>query len=208
MIEHLMIKNDAEDSCTAIRPGPVMQPWTWELTWMQQSVLMTAIRGPDGIRKNHISKRLCRWLRRCILYSAFDRKILDKPYDLGERNGGSFTGASIQATQTIDKVLFYFEGQTSADWFDTWQRAMHAVLDDYMRCTDEMPHHFQLHFLHAAEIIGYCHPDRDISDWWKECYYRLCRDMHLFPEMIDQMHTRLGDSEKDWKASEEVTAEP
>ena len=36
----------------------VTQFWVHELTFMQQSVLLTAIRGPDGLPKDHISKTL------------------------------------------------------------------------------------------------------------------------------------------------------
>jgi len=31
----------------------VLQDWVHELTFMQQSVLIAAVRGPDGIRKDH-----------------------------------------------------------------------------------------------------------------------------------------------------------
>lgn len=66
----------------------VFQPWVEKLTFMQQSVLITAVRGPDGIPKDHIVKVLLRWYRRCILYSAFGHKIITDPYTKG---GGSFT---------------------------------------------------------------------------------------------------------------------
>ena len=44
----------------------VLQPWVLNLTYMQQSVLITSVRGPDGIRKDHVAKLLLRWLRRCF----------------------------------------------------------------------------------------------------------------------------------------------
>ena len=56
---------------------------------MQQSILLTATRAPDGLRKTHPVKTLCRYLRRCYLLSAFDNCILEDPYD---PRGGSFMG--------------------------------------------------------------------------------------------------------------------
>jgi len=44
---------------------------------MQQSVLLTAVRGPDGLPKYHSSKYLLRWYRRCILLSAMDGRVLE-----------------------------------------------------------------------------------------------------------------------------------
>ncbi len=74
--------------------GPVTQPWVHALPFMQQTVLLTAVRGPDGIAKYHPSKFLLRWFRRCMLLSAMDGKALTNPYD---NNGGSFTGPSFDA---------------------------------------------------------------------------------------------------------------
>ena len=59
----------------------VLQDWVMNLTFMQQSVLLTSLRAPDGIRKDHPVKVLCRWLRRCILISAFDKRPLLDPYE-------------------------------------------------------------------------------------------------------------------------------
>ena len=172
-------------------PGPVTQPWTWKLTFMQQSVLIAAVRGPDGIAKDHVSKLLCRWLRRCFLISAFDGGVLREPFDdLGHPRGGSFTGPSIQPPTES-------EG---------WLRPLNEVLDAYLRTVDELPHHFQLHLLHAAEILGYEHPELEIRAWWRQCYLRLVNDLHLQPETIEMMRKRLGDREVDWRAAEEVTA--
>ena len=168
----------------------VLQDWVTELTFMQQSVLIAAVRGPDGIGKDHQVKRLCRWLRRCILLSAFDGKPIIDPY---YRNGGSFTGPSLRTD--IDYP---------PNW--DWREAMDQEMTEYLRHVDELPHHFQLHFMHAAEIIGYKHPDAFIAGWWKKTYMRLCNDMHLNPETEEKMDYRLGDREKQWRACEEVIA--
>lgn len=168
----------------------VIQEWVSKLTFMQQSVLLTAIRGPDGLKKDHVSKLLIRWLRRCILYSAFESRLAGKPFafsDPATPGGGSFTGPSVPLGED-------------------WQTAMNAVVDDYLSHLDEVPHHFQLHFMHAAEIIGYCHPAEAIGNWWCGLYRRLAADMHLNPETVEQMMKRLGDVREDWLTAEQVIA--
>lgn len=159
----------------------VTQDWTHELPFMQQSVLIAAVRGPDGIRKDHPVKVLCRWLRRSFLICAFDKVPHNDPY---EPCGGSFTGKC--QNETV--------------------RDVDHALDLYMRSVDELPHHFQLHFMHAVEILGYKHPVAEIRNWWNTTYLRLVNDAHLFPESEELMDTRLADSESNWRAREEVTA--
>jgi len=34
------------------------------------------------------------------------------------------------------------------------------ALKEYLYSVDEVPHHFHLHLMHAAEILGYKHPDK------------------------------------------------
>lgn len=193
----------------------VTQEWTYDLTFMMQSVLITAIRGPDGIHKNHVSKKLIRWLRRCVVLSAFDRTVLPLPYDVGERKGGSFTGPSLDYFKggqggSVDVISFdagrVFGACTQLEP-NRWPELMHLVLDEYMLTLDELPHHFQLHFMHAAEIIGYRHPNDAIRKWWNEAYNRLANDMHLSPESHTEMSRRLGDHEPSWRAKEEVRAD-
>ena len=152
---------------------PVIQEWVQELPLMQQTVLLTAIRGPDGISKEHPAKEVLRWFRRCILLAAFERKPLLSPYLPG---GGSFTGP---ATRSLDDIA-----------------------NAYFKAVDELPHHFQMHLMHAAEIIGYKHPDRLIGDWWLRFYLYYVNALHLRPETEVQLDRRLGDCEADWREAE------
>ena len=155
----------------------VLQEWVMKLTLMQQSVLLTSLRAPDGLIKSHPVKTLSRWLRRCILISAFDRRVLNDPYEPG---GGSFTGPCKTATvHDIDHALQL-----------------------YIDCGDEIPLHFFFHFMQAAEILGYKHPDSKIRDWWLGVYFRLVAFGHLNPETEDQLDLRLSDNEINWKARE------
>ncbi len=157
----------------------VVQEWVSGLTMMQQSVLFTAVRGPDGIPKYGSIKMLLRWYRRCILKSSFLGIVMTDPVT---PDGGSFLGASL-------------EGDDDAD---PWTDRMLIHVNQYMKDLDGIPHHFQLHFLHSAEILGYKHPDPVIRFWWAILYARLAHDMHLHPETAEEMDARLGDSRDGW----------
>lgn len=162
----------------------VLQDWVMNLPFMQQSVLIAAMRGPDGIEKMHKSKMLCRWLRRCIVISAFDKRALDNPFDLG---GGSYTGPSVERPN---------------DEFQSWEPLMDMVVKDYLSSVDNLPHHFHLHFMHAVEILGYKHSDLRIRAWWNKTYNRFVHDMHAGPETEEQLDYRLNDNEQQWRKDE------
>lgn len=160
----------------------VLQEWTQALPLMQQTVLLTAIRGPDGAPKYSPTKFLLRWYRRCILLSAMDGRVLTDPCS---NNGGSFTGPSLSSDE---------------DEEEPWYERMQVHVHDYIRSLDAMPHHFHLHFMHAAEILGYKHPDPATRVFWNGVYVRFASDMHLHPETEEEMNSRLGDSRSGWLA--------
>lgn len=181
---------------------PVQQDWVIALPWMQQSVLFAAVRAPDGIRKDHPVKVLMRWFRRTVLQGSFEGRAFLDPFETG---GGSFTGpftAEHASEYCLVKDVSYqvavacFEAHKVA-WFDRMREV-------YLRHVDELPHHFQLHLMHAAEIIGYEHPDDAIRTWWLDFYLMLVNDAHLFPESREQMNERLSDNEDAWRARETV----
>lgn len=159
----------------------VVQSWVESLTLMQQSVLITAVRGPDTLPKYHVSKYLLRWYRRCLLLSAFDRCVLKDPHD---PRGGTFLGP-VEAN-SLDEIA-----------------------SRYLEAVDEVPLHFHLHLVHASEILGYKHPDPAIRQWWYNFYVAAARDMHLHPEPERELDRRLGDDLAEWQLlggdGEEVT---
>ncbi|WP_431512583.1 hypothetical protein [Variovorax sp. DAIF25] len=168
------------DQVQAAAPGPVTQSWVHGISMMQQSVLLAAIRGPDGLAKyGGGAKMLLRWYRRCVLLSAMDRRVLPNPI---EPNGGSFTGPSLDGDDDLDH----------------WSERMQVHVNDYLRQVDALPHHYQLHFLHATEILGYKHPDAEIRLFWNRLYERLVHDFHLWPETEEQLDSRLGDTRGGW----------
>jgi hypothetical protein len=155
----------------------LFQDWVMELPLMQQTVLLTATRAPDGLRKTHPVKTLCRWLRRCYLISAFDRCVLLDPYD---PRGGSFMGPCIS-----DEVS-----------------SIEVAARKYIEIGDEIPLHFHFHLQQAAEIIGYKHPVPQIRDYWLAFYLRLVAFGHLNPETESQLDKRLSDDKASWEERE------
>ena len=137
--------------------GPAQQDWVLHIPIMQQSVLFAAIRAPDGIRKNHPVKVLLRWYRRCVLLSAFDQRALTSPFEPG---GGSFTGPF-----TLQHARAFLGDSVVAEigFGDAFDRMRNVYLDH----VDELPHHFQLHFMHAMQIVAAHHSDRAIAAWWR-----------------------------------------
>jgi hypothetical protein len=176
----------------------VTQAWVNGLNFMMQSVLLASVRAADGLPKNHVSKLLLRWYRRCVLYSAFESRQAGRPVVLHRpwvRGGGSFTGPS------------YEVGPHPIDEEAVWRLFDRDVVDKYLASVDEVPHHFHLHLMHAAQIVGYYHSDPVLRAWWNRFYLRCVNDMHLFPEAKEAMAKRLGDSEVDWRAAEEMTTD-
>ena len=119
-----------------------VQDWVFTLPLMQQAVLLSAIRGPDGMRKESKTKHLVRWYRRCILITAFERTVLD---DMHAPGGGSFTGPVPFGVQPIK------------EFFDE---------------IDELPFHFTHHFMNAVQILAFKHPTQQAfwcAVWAKWC---------------------------------------
>ena len=166
----------------------VLQFWVEELPRMQQTVLLAAVRGPDGLPKYHATKYLLRWYRRCTLLSALDGHVLVDPFHPG---GGSFTGPSLDRD---------FLNRRAPGASVDWRPLMDGRVDDYLQALDEVPHHFQMHLMHAIEILGYKHPLANIREWWHAVYLRLVHDLHLWPETEEQLDQRLGDSREGWLA--------
>jgi hypothetical protein len=184
---------------TRIHFGPVQQPWVMEIPLMQQSVLFAAIRAPDGIRKNHPVKVLMRWFRRCVVLSAFDKRALTDPFEPG---GGSFTGPF----ERHHAEAAYHRSIHPADWMQAQEAFFDNLRGVYLDSVDELPHHFQLHFMHAAQIVGVHHFDADIRKWWNDFYFMIVADAHLLPEPPEEMNMRLSDNSAEWRAREVVTA--
>lgn len=58
---------------------------------------------------------------------------------------------------------------------------------------DRYPVHFLLHLVHAAEIIGYFHPNEACREIWNEFYLELVNAFHMRPESKEENIQRLRD---------------
>jgi hypothetical protein len=79
------------------------------------------------------------------------------------------------------------------------------ILTDFFQHADDLPHHFYLHLIHGAEILGYKHPDARFRERWLGFYHRCVTDFHLTPETEFEMDERLSDWKREyWDASTQI----
>jgi len=157
------------------RPVSVLPEWLQQLPIQQQSVLLLALRGPDGVRKDHPCKALLRYYRACVIKAArYGRMLRD--------------------TDDCDSFLGYVGWRVNGDPpamqgdKDFYHRA-----DAYLDRVDELPHHYHMHMMHAAQILGYKHPDAAVATRWRHFYGMCAEDAHLTIETEAQMDERLSD---------------
>lgn len=66
-------------------------------------------------------------------------------------------------------------------------RRLMAVAADH----DALPHHYLMHLVQAAEVVGYKHPDRLVGGCWLTFYLKMARKFHMTAETEAQMDARL-----------------
>jgi hypothetical protein len=60
---------------------------------------------------------------------------------------------------------------------------------------ERYPQHWLSHAMHAAQIVGYCHPDAETRVKWNRLYVAFCQAWHVNPESKEEMLGRLkGDN--------------
>lgn len=183
-----------------------LQDWVMELPLMQQSVLMSAIRGCDGLPKRHKAKAIIKFYRRSILISAFDGKALTDPFAEG---GGSFTGsiANLNDYAQFSDGPFphYILNGNHLSEYDIRCSILQKVADDFLDSRDELLTHYQVHMMHGFEIVGYKHPEESVRDYFNSVYERLAKAYHLWPETVEQMDLRLSDNFENWVARNDIS---
>ncbi len=196
-----MVDMTSDRAAARVVGRPVQQDWVCELTMMQQSVLFSSIRGPDGVPKGHPVKPIIRWFRRCTLLSAFDRRALSDPFEPG---GGSFTGP-----YKLEHARAHFGHQEGFEqmlkehgWAGVRMLVFKRLPEVYLRHVDELPFHFMNHLLQSALIVATFHPENLCRAWWQSFYDMVVNDLHLHPEGAEEMALRLSDNEQAWAARE------
>lgn len=144
----------------------VQPEWCVTLSLQQQSVLILASRGPDGVGKSHPCKAVQRAYRATVLVGARVGRLLE----YGER---------CDSFMCLER--FGIDG--------CWNEDVYRFFEDI----DDLPHHYLLHLMHATEILGYKHPDIRFRKRWREFYTEFAKNMHLTIETEQEMDERLGD---------------
>lgn len=135
----------------------VVKSWVSELPFTQQAVLLSVVRGPDGINKFHPAKDMVRVYRDVILNAAYP-------------SYASTPDCEFMTSQYGDFPKF---------------------ADAFFDNVDSLPHHFIMHFFHAAEIVGYKHPDSIVRAHWLGFYHYAAGNLHLRRETESEMDERL-----------------
>lgn len=148
----------------------VQPEWARSLPIQQQSVLLLACRGPDGFDKHHPCKTIHRFYRGSVLVAAkYGRQLLPgEPAD-------SFMSMSLAHEDSIGR--------------EEWRTARKGFFDTI----DALPHHYIMHLMYGAEILGYKHPLPHVRSMWRDFYIEIVDSMHLNVETEEQMDQRLSD---------------
>jgi hypothetical protein len=146
----------------------VFQDWMFNLPMQQQSVLVLACRGPDGIPKFHPVKEIVARYRASVLKAAY-------------------LGRAMWVDEG-DDTTFMTLRQFSDDAH--WGK---CILQPFFDNIDAIQFHYVTHLLHGAEIIGYKHPIPLFKRRWLHFYDLGCNHMHVNPETEGQMNARLSD---------------
>jgi hypothetical protein len=75
------------------------------------------------------------------------------------------------------------------------------AVEQFLWDLDSYPMHFVAHTMHAAEIIGYKHPEKSIRIWWLGFYRNVVRALHVNPETKEQLDVRLGFTPEEKRAT-------
>lgn len=144
----------------------VLPDWISDLPMQQQSVLLLACRGPDGIGKFHPCKGVV------CAYRAFVLKA-------------AYWGREMKFAEEADTFM-------TRHIFDSTLLWDHTVRTFFAH-VDELPHHAYMHLVHGVQILGYKHPSPMAREIWHQFYLRCCDDAHLNPETEVEMDSRLSD---------------
>lgn len=95
---------------------------------------------------------------------------------------------------TVIKPAGNWSGLNDNDfmWGD-YGHFLNKYVKEFWQDHDEYPHHFIMHLVHCAEVVGYKHPDSAISNLWLMFYSEACSAFHMKPETEIEMDNRLND---------------
>lgn len=77
---------------------------------------------------------------------------------------------------------------------------LQARFDAFRKNFDHYPIHYVTHLMHAAEIVGYKHPNCATAVAWRGFYHKVCAALHVSPEAEKQLDRRLDADEETFVA--------
>lgn len=78
-------------------------------------------------------------------------------------------------------------------------------MEEFLNSSDHYPNHYVLHLMHAAEIVGYKHPQMASRDLWSEFYFKMCKKLHVNRETEAQLDARLNADEEAFHRAQDMT---
>lgn len=155
----------------------VLHDWVCDLPFTQQALLMLATRGPDSLPKDTPAKEILHYLRGAIIKPAY--------FDFYKEDG--FMNIDYgEVTYEQD----HYNNDTDIIYQNFGWRFVECG-DEFFRHVDELPHHFYMHIIHAAEVLGYKFPDERVMRCWYDFYGCACKSFHMNPETLEQLDQRL-----------------
>lgn len=174
-----------------------VQTWLSDISFMQQAVLLSAIRGCDVCPHDHPIKQIIKFYRRSILVTAFEKKVFNDYFTAG---GGKFTGPSVgsglEKLSNLESESLLTKGHIVRNYdYDVANalRDFARVINTFVKRIEELPMHFTMHFLHAINILRFKHPENFVREWWGIIYNDITNELHLNPESEEEMDKRLDD---------------
>lgn len=144
----------------------VLQDWVHTLPFMQQALLLTGMRGPDGLPKYCSVKPIIKCLRGAVCKPAAKRLI---------GNEDSFMWIDYEAFNVSANVFFD----------DTDIYPMHFLMH-LIHCAEVVGYKYERHdnSINVSPLT--------IREYWKNFYYYSCEKFHMYPETEQQMDARLN----------------
>lgn len=96
-----------------------------------------------------------------------------------------------------------WNGKNNNDFMWGEYDKFHQYANMFWADHDEYPHHFIMHLVHCAEVVGYMHPVEEIRHIWLHFYGDATLAFHMNPETKAEMTTRLNDFGEGVHASKE-----
>jgi len=132
----------------------------------------------------------CSWKQQTVLLASFrgcDGKEKNDPSKEFTRlmRATLLKNADSNSTFYGPPVVLTAESRTAIDEF---------FIDCSRGSLDAYPVHWLMHFLQAAEIVGYKCPLSAVSEYWSYFYLTGVKALHLNPETLEQCDARLSDA--------------